>query len=203
MKIFGMLAAGCLCAAMLNAQHARIAAAKPAGAPAAAKPAIRKASKPAANPARLATDLRIHAVRPRPIVRRWTPYWQTYCFNHPLDSYCQEHDAAVGQTAASPEAPSVLLNPYATAAQPPGTASMLANPTVSRAPATRIVKVSDELATGVAVGASQADVLQKLGQPPSRISGDVERYTYFLESGGSLKLDFEDGHVTEVRKTSN
>ena len=69
-----------------------------------------------------------------------------------------------------------------------------------------MVKVPDELAASVSVGAmgaSQADILQKLGEPHSRISGDVERYTYFLQSGGSLKLDFEDGRVTQVRKASN
>ncbi len=74
---------------------------------------------------------------------------------------------------------------------------------MSSEPVKPIIKLSDELAAGVSVGASQADILQKLGEPHSKISGDVERYTYFLQSGGSLKLDFEDGHVTQVRNASN
>ncbi len=80
---------------------------------------------------------------------------------------------------------------------------MLIDHTVFSAPAEPIVKVSDELAASVSVGASQADIRQKLGEPHSMISGGPERYTYFLQSGGSLQLDFEDGHVTQVRNTSN
>ncbi len=53
------------------------------------------------------------------------------------------------------------------------------------------------------MGASQEDILQKLGQPHSRISGGIDRYTYFLESGGALKLEFEGGHVTQVWKAGN
>jgi hypothetical protein len=129
-------------------------------------------------------------------------YWENFCLNHPAALECQEGNYAVLGAAEAPATPNVVLNPYATTTQPPGPAPVLGAPAVFRAPDKPIVKVSDELAAGVAVGASQADILQKLGEPHGRISGDIERYTYFLESGGSMKLDFENGHVTEVRRAS-
>jgi len=214
MKIFGILAASLLCAAAPGAPHATVAAARPAATSAAAKPAATNQSKPAvvkpvpartpaARPAQRPAVLRADVVHGRPIVRRWTPYWETFCLTNPYAAICQEHEFAVRQTAAAPEAPSVNLNPFATTTQPSAPASMLAYQTVSSAPAKPIVKVSDELAAGVSVGAGQANILEKLGEPHSRISGDVERYTYFLQSGGSLKLDFADGRVTQVWKASN
>lgn len=104
----------------------------------------------------------------------------------------------------APAAPGDILDPFATTTtQPSGPTSMPASQNVSSEPPKPIVKVSDELAAGVSVGAGQADILQKLGEPHSRISGDVERYTYFLQSGSSLRLDFADGRVTQVQKASN
>jgi len=44
-------------------------------------------------------------------------------------------------------------------------------------------------------------VLQKLGEPSSRISGDFERFTYQLQSGGTLRIEFEDGRVAKVQTT--
>jgi hypothetical protein len=80
---------------------------------------------------------------------------------------------------------------------------MLVSQTAFSAPAEPIVKVSDELAASASVGASQADIRQKLGEPHSTISGGPERYTYYLQSGGSLQLDFEDGRVTQVRNSTH
>jgi hypothetical protein len=68
-------------------------------------------------------------------------------------------------------------------------------PAVEAKPA---VKVADDLAAGIAVGANRSEVLQKLGEPYSKISGDDERLTYQLQSGGSLRIELEDGRVTKV-----
>ncbi len=107
------------------------------------------------------------------------------------------------QTTPTRVTPTVILNQYGPTTQPAAPESMLVNPTGFGAPAEPIVKVSDELAAGVSVGDSQADIRQKLGEPYSMISGGPERYTYFLQSGGSLQIDFEGGRVTQVRNTNN
>ena len=195
---------------MLGAQHARVAAARPASASAAAarpateaKPATKPAPAhaPAATPAQRAKDVSIHGLPDRPIKRRPTVYWRNYCFRNPYAAVCQGPEYVAQQTAPAPVARTVSVEPYAPTTQPlrPTPVSQV----LLSAPAKPIVRVSDELAASVAVGASQADVLQKLGEPHSSISGGPERYTYFLQSGGSLHLDFEDGRVTEVRNTNN
>lgn len=74
--------------------------------------------------------------------------------------------------------------------------------TDSVAPAAKakpVAKVGDDLAAGITVGAGENDVLQKLGEPYSKISGDFERFTYLLESGGTLRIEFEEGRVTKVQ----
>jgi hypothetical protein len=209
MKIFGMLAASVLWAsAAPSAPHAKAAAPKSAAASAPAKPAATNAPKPAttakppaavhptaAKPPQRATDLRATVVYRRPIELRRV-YWLNFCLYHPLDAFCQGPEFAALQ--ATPAAPGVIPDSFSATTQPSGPTSMPSN-----APAEPIVKVSDELAAGVSVGSGQADILQKLGEPHSRISGDVERYTYFLQSGGSLRLDFQAGRVTQVQKASN
>jgi hypothetical protein len=204
---------------MPSASHATVAATKPASVSAPAKPAATNQSKPAAakppaarrpapaaKPAQRATDLRANVVHHVPIERHSRVYWLNFCIYHPLDAFCQGPEFAALRTAApagAPEAQSVLLNPFAMTTQASSPPPILVNHAAFSAPAEPIVKVSDELAASVSVGVGQADILQNLGEPHSRISGDVERYTYFLQSGGSLKLDFEDGHVTQMRKASN
>jgi hypothetical protein len=211
MKTFGILAASFLYTTMLSAQHAKVAAAKPASAsPASERPttASKLAAKPepghapAAKPAQRAADVRVHGLPDRPIKRRSTAYWRNFCFHNPYAAVCQDPDFVAQQNTPSRVAPTVILDPYAPTRQPAAPKSMLVNQTVF-APAEPIVKVSDEVAANVSVGASQADIRQKLGEPHSMISGGPERYTYFLQSGGSLQLDFEDGRVTQVRNTSN
>lgn len=64
-----------------------------------------------------------------------------------------------------------------------------------------IVKLADDLTVSIAVGANRSEVLQKLGEPYSKISGDSEVFTYQLQSGGTLRIDLEDGRVTKVRST--
>ena len=60
-------------------------------------------------------------------------------------------------------------------------------------------KLADDLAAGIAVGAGRNEVLQKLGEPYSKISGDSERFIYQLQSGGTLRIELEDGRVTKVQ----
>ncbi len=69
----------------------------------------------------------------------------------------------------------------------------------SSATAKPAVKLADDLAVSIAVGAGQSEVLQKLGEPDSKISGDVERFIYQLQSGGTLRVELEDGRVTKVQ----
>jgi len=61
-------------------------------------------------------------------------------------------------------------------------------------------KLADERASVIAVGTSRSEVLEKLGEPFSKISGDSERFTYQLESGATLRLVIEDGRVTQIQK---
>src|SRR5208283_1882372 len=60
-------------------------------------------------------------------------------------------------------------------------------------------KLADDLAASIAVGAGRSEVLQKLGEPYSKISGDSERFIYQLQSGGTLRIELEDGRVTKVQ----
>jgi hypothetical protein len=214
MNIYGMLAASLLCAATPSAPHAKVAAAKPASVAAPAKPAASNVSKPAAvkpvaasrpapapRPAERVRDLRASVV----YRGHSRGYWINFCVYHPFDPFCQGSEFAASKAApvGAQASQSAFVDPFATATQPSSASPMPVNQTAFSAPAAPMVKVSDDLAASVSLGAVQADILQKLGEPHSRISGDVERYTYFLQSGGSLKLDFEDGHVTQMRKASN
>jgi hypothetical protein len=65
-----------------------------------------------------------------------------------------------------------------------------------------VIKLADDRAATIAVGASRSDVLENLGEPHSKITGGLERFTYLLQSGGTLKIDFEEGHVTQIRALS-
>ncbi len=217
MKILGIPAASLLCTTLfcttlLSAQHAKGAAAKSASASTAAarpatesKPGAKPAPvhAPAAKPTQPATVGIMHGVPDRPFKRRSTAYWRNFCLHNPYAPVCQEPGYVAQQATPARVAPTVILNPSAPTTQPADPKSVLVNPTVSSAQAEPFGKVSDDLAASVAVGASQRDIRQKLGEPHSMISGGPERYTYFLQSGGSLQLDFEGGRVTQVRNTSN
>jgi hypothetical protein len=63
------------------------------------------------------------------------------------------------------------------------------------------LKLADDLAASIAVGAGRSEVLQKLGEPDSMISGDGERFIYQLQSGGTLRIELEDGRVTKVQNS--
>jgi hypothetical protein len=65
------------------------------------------------------------------------------------------------------------------------------------------LKLADDLATSIGVGAARNEVLQKLGEPDSKISGDVERFNYQLQSGGTLRIELQDGRVTKVGSNGN
>src|SRR3984885_13275111 len=64
-------------------------------------------------------------------------------------------------------------------------------------------KLADDLATRIGVGADRREVLQKLGEPDSKISGDVERFNYQLQSGGLLRIELENGRVTKIGSNGN
>ena len=66
-------------------------------------------------------------------------------------------------------------------------------PTVLAAP------ITDERAKSIPLGSLRADVLEKLGEPYVRISGDAERFTYRLTSGKLARLDFENGKLVQIR----
>jgi hypothetical protein len=65
------------------------------------------------------------------------------------------------------------------------------------------LELTDDLATSIGVGADRNEVLQKLGEPDSKISGDVERFIYQLQSGRTLRIELEGGRVTKVRSSGN
>jgi hypothetical protein len=64
-------------------------------------------------------------------------------------------------------------------------------------------KLADDLAASIGVGADRSAVLQKLGEPDSKIDGDGERFIYQLQSGGTLRIELEGGRVTKVRSSGN
>lgn len=63
-------------------------------------------------------------------------------------------------------------------------------------------KIADHLADGIKAGTTRTDVLKILGEPNAKISGDFERFTYFLESGHTLKIEFENGRVSEIKSVA-
>ena len=63
-----------------------------------------------------------------------------------------------------------------------------------------MAKLADERVAAIAVGAGN-EVIEKLGEPSYKISGDSERFTYELESGGTLRAVIEEGRVTQVQNS--
>ena len=72
-----------------------------------------------------------------------------------------------------------------------------AGPTAGTPPSP--IKLADEKTAAVTVGFSRDEVLQALGKPHSRVSGDYEKFSYLLQSGKTFSLEFEAGRVTQVR----
>ena len=130
-------------------------------------------------------------------------YWQEACFKNPRAPYCRERDWVPRPTPKEPVSKSVFINPAPARVRPrPAPALTVVGRLIPADPATEAspVKLEDDKAAGIVVGTAREEVLRKLGAPYTKISGDFERYTYLLESGNTLKLDFENGRVTEVRK---
>jgi len=88
------------------------------------------------------------------------------------------------RNSSSKVAPSTIPDPYIS---------------VAAAPEQPARKVADELLKDVTIGTGRDDVIRKLGEPYSKITGDFERYTYLLVSGSAAKLDIEGGLVRQVR----
>lgn len=59
--------------------------------------------------------------------------------------------------------------------------------------------VTADQVKAVVAGPTLAQVLEKLGQPFSRLVGDTQRFTYVMKNGASAKLDFEDSKLTASR----
>ncbi|MCC6539446.1 MAG: hypothetical protein IT162_17980 [Bryobacterales bacterium] len=59
--------------------------------------------------------------------------------------------------------------------------------------------VTEEQVRNLVAGSTVAQVVEKLGQPFSRLVGDTQRFTYVMKNGSSAKLDFEDGKLTASR----
>ena len=70
---------------------------------------------------------------------------------------------------------------------------------VSAVPAPLALKLADDKTATVKVGFSRDEVLQALGKPHSRVSGDYEKFSYLLQSGKTFSLEFEAGRVAQVR----
>jgi hypothetical protein len=51
----------------------------------------------------------------------------------------------------------------------------------------------------VPIGSTRDEVIQKLGNPYMKITGQVESFTYLLTSGSSAKLDLENGKLIQLR----
>ena len=60
-------------------------------------------------------------------------------------------------------------------------------------------KLADDQAATVKVGSLRDEVLQALGKPHSRVSGEYEKFSYLLQSGKTFSLEFEAGRVAQVR----
>lgn len=89
----------------------------------------------------------------------------------------------VSNLAPSPSTPTV-------------TVSVVSNADLARADARP--PISLELLRSVAIGASRAEVIQKLGPPRMKLTGDVEYYTYVLESGNSAQVELDNGKLARV-----
>ena len=60
-------------------------------------------------------------------------------------------------------------------------------------------RLADDHTAVIRVGFSRDEVLQALGKPHSRVSGDYEKFSYLLQSGKTFSLEFEGGRVTQAR----
>lgn len=59
--------------------------------------------------------------------------------------------------------------------------------------------VEEERVRALAAGATMDEVLAQFGEPYARLSGEYERITYRLTSGGSARLDFEKGKLAKTQ----
>lgn len=82
----------------------------------------------------------------------------------------------------------------------PGSTSVTVVNTATPAPDSAApAPVADELVRGLTPGTALAAVVEKLGEPFMKISGETPCYTYRLASGDAAELEFEDGKLQRVR----
>jgi hypothetical protein len=67
------------------------------------------------------------------------------------------------------------------------------------APGAAPAAIADDQLQGVPVGTTRADLIEKLGNPHMKMTGDVEYYTYMLVSGNSALMELQAGKVTKVQ----
>lgn len=67
-------------------------------------------------------------------------------------------------------------------------------------PGNPLPPIEDARVERLTIGDQRSEVLEKLGEPHVRISGDLERYTYLLQSGKAVKLDFENGLLKRIAR---
>ncbi|MBZ5633499.1 MAG: hypothetical protein LAO55_10270 [Acidobacteriia bacterium] len=101
------------------------------------------------------------------------------------DVKIREFDEKVRPTRAKPAEPK----------QTPSTTA----PIPRAAPAVPSPVITEEQVNSVPLGSARADVVQTLGEPYMKISGDTERLTYRLTSGYLARLEFENGKLTQRR----
>jgi len=82
----------------------------------------------------------------------------------------------------------------------PGTPSVTVVTTAAPAPDPPAPPpVADEFVQGLRPGTPLAAVVEKLGEPHMKISGETPCYTYRLVSGDTAELEFDDGKLQRVR----
>ena len=69
-------------------------------------------------------------------------------------------------------------------------------------PAAPLARLPDDRAAAVSVGLTRDQVVEAIGKPHTRISGDYEKFSYLLQSGKTLSVEFDSGRVSRVREVS-
>ncbi|HEY1339851.1 MAG TPA: hypothetical protein VGF59_20200, partial [Bryobacteraceae bacterium] len=82
-------------------------------------------------------------------------------------------------------------------ARPASRTGVISRPGAALVPTKTMRPVADELVRDIAVGASQADVQRKLGEPYMKMMGEIESDTWLLVSGNTADCEFAGGKLTQ------